>query len=152
MSGTTRGERASRKAAATTHTRRRRALVIAGVVALVVAGGIGFAWWRLEGNISRVDLSDDLGDRPKVADGPLNVLLIGSDNREGEGVPGASLTSGARSDTTLQLAWVIGGFIGIAMPLMPRLGLGIAGAVLALWAAFVLLSRPRKIGSSPGGA
>jgi len=58
----------------------------------------------------------------------------------------------ARSDTTLQLAWVIGGFIGIAMPLMPRLGLGIAGAVLALWAAFVLLGRPRRIGSSPGGA
>ena len=32
----------------------------------------------------------------------------------------------ARSDTTLQLAWVIGGFVGIAMPLMPQLGLGIA--------------------------
>ena len=68
-------------------------------------------------------------------------------------VPGRIQASAfARSDTTLQLAWVIGGFIGIAMPLMPRLGLGIAGAVLALWAAFVLLSRPRRIGSSPGGA
>ncbi len=49
----------------------------------------------------------------------------------------------ARSDTTLQLSWVIGGFVGIAMPLMPRLGLGIACAVLAAWAAFVLVSRPR---------
>jgi MFS family permease len=47
----------------------------------------------------------------------------------------------ARSDTTLQLAWVIGGFVGIAMPLMPQLGLGIAAGVLGLWAAFVLLSR-----------
>lgn len=101
MSGTPRGERASRRAAATTQTRRRRALVIVGVVALVVAGGVGFAWWRLEGNISRLDVTDDLGDRPEVAKGPLNILLIGSDNREGEGVPGASLTSGARSDTTL---------------------------------------------------
>ena len=36
----------------------------------------------------------------------------------------------ARSDTPLQLAWVIGGFVGIAMPLMPRLGLGIAAGVL----------------------
>jgi MFS family permease len=44
----------------------------------------------------------------------------------------------ARSDTTLQLAWVVGGFVGIAMPLVPRLGLGVAAAVLGLWAAFVL--------------
>src|SRR6476469_8206244 len=43
----------------------------------------------------------------------------------------------ARSDTTLQLAWVIGGFIGIAMPLIPRLGLGIAAGVLAAWFVFV---------------
>ncbi|HEX5860334.1 MAG TPA: MFS transporter, partial [Nocardioides sp.] len=43
----------------------------------------------------------------------------------------------ARSDTTLQLAWVTGGFIGIAMPLIPRLGLGIACAILAAWAFFV---------------
>jgi MFS family permease len=48
----------------------------------------------------------------------------------------------ARSDTTLQLAWVIGGFAGIAMPLMPQLGLGIAAGVLGAWAAFVLFSRP----------
>ena len=48
----------------------------------------------------------------------------------------------ARSDTTLQLAWVIGGFIGIALPLIPRLGLGIAAAVLAAWFAFVMLTRP----------
>ncbi|WP_229856120.1 MFS transporter [Nocardioides flavus (ex Wang et al. 2016)] len=47
----------------------------------------------------------------------------------------------ARSDTTLQLAWVIGGFVGIAMPLMPQLGLGVAAAVLGAWAAVVLLSR-----------
>ncbi|WP_239456542.1 MFS transporter [Nocardioides solisilvae] len=47
----------------------------------------------------------------------------------------------ARSDTSLQLAWVIGGFVGIALPLMPRLGLGVAAAVLAAWALFVLVSR-----------
>lgn len=59
-------------------------------------------------------------------------------------VPGRIQASAfARSDTTLQLAWVIGGFVGIALPLMPRLGLGIAAAVLAAWAAYVLLSRPR---------
>ena len=101
MSDTIPGERAARRAAARPPTRRRRILVIVGVVALVVAGGAGYAWWRLEGNISRLDVTEDLGDRPQVAEGPLNILLIGSDNREGEGVPGASLTSGARSDTTL---------------------------------------------------
>jgi len=49
----------------------------------------------------------------------------------------------ARSDTTLQLAWVIGGFVGIAMPLLPRVGLGTAAAVVGAWAAFVLLSGRR---------
>jgi LCP family protein required for cell wall assembly len=83
------------------HSRRRRLLAGLGVVVLVLVLGLGFAWWRLEGNISRLDVSKDLGARPTAAAGPLNVLLIGSDNRQGEGVPGASLTSGARSDTTL---------------------------------------------------
>jgi MFS family permease len=55
----------------------------------------------------------------------------------------------ARSDTTLQLAWVIGGFIGIAMPLMPQLGLGIAAGVLGLWATFVLVSRPARAAQAP---
>ncbi len=50
----------------------------------------------------------------------------------------------ARSDTTLQLAWVIGGFVGIAMPLNPQLGLGVGTAVLAAWAVFVLVTRPGK--------
>lgn len=58
----------------------------------------------------------------------------------------------ARSDTTLQLAWVIGGFVGIAMPLMPRLGLGIACGVLFAWAIYVFVSRPSRMGKSPGGA
>lgn len=56
----------------------------------------------------------------------------------------------ARSDTTLQLAWVIGGFIGIALPQVPRLGLGIAFAVLAAWTLFVLSSRPRGRARRPG--
>jgi cell division septation protein DedD len=48
----------------------------------------------------------------------------------------------ARSDTTLQLAWVIGGFIGIALPLDPaRLGLGVALAALGAWTVYVLVTR-----------
>ncbi len=55
----------------------------------------------------------------------------------------------ARSDTTLQLSWVIGGFVGIAMPLIPQLGLGVAAAVLTAWACFVLASRPRGVRPVP---
>jgi len=55
----------------------------------------------------------------------------------------------ARSDTTLQLAWVIGGFVGIALPLEPaRLGLGVAVAVLTAWTFFVLVTRPRRVSNS----
>jgi MFS family permease len=56
----------------------------------------------------------------------------------------------ARSDTTLQLAWVIGGFVGIAVPLEPaRLGLGVAVAVLTAWTVFVLTTRPPKTAPVP---
>ncbi|WP_121256636.1 MFS transporter [Nocardioides ferulae] len=51
----------------------------------------------------------------------------------------------ARSDTLLQLAWVAGGFVGIALPLdPPRLGLGVAAAALAAWTVFVLANGPRN--------
>jgi len=50
----------------------------------------------------------------------------------------------ARSDTTLQLAWVLGGFVGIALPLNPRLGLTVAAVVLLAWAVAVLAQRPRR--------
>lgn len=56
----------------------------------------------------------------------------------------------ARSDTTVQLAWVIGGFVGIVMPLdPPRLGLGVAAVVLAAWSVFVLVDHPRRQRPAP---
>jgi len=54
----------------------------------------------------------------------------------------------ARSDTTLQLAWVIGGFVGIALPLNPRLGMITAAVVLVAWSLFVLVG-PRRRTPSP---
>jgi len=50
----------------------------------------------------------------------------------------------ARSDTMLQLAWVIGGFIGIFMPLKPHLGLSIAFVVLTVWAVMTLVTNPQR--------
>jgi hypothetical protein len=50
----------------------------------------------------------------------------------------------ARSETLLQLSWVVGGLVGIALPLVPQLGLGVAAAILLGWVAWVFtgLRRP----------
>jgi MFS family permease len=47
----------------------------------------------------------------------------------------------ARAETLLQLSWVIGGFVGLAMPLVPHVGLGVAAGLLAAWSGFVLYHR-----------
>ena len=44
----------------------------------------------------------------------------------------------ARSETLLQLSWVVGGFIGIALPLVPQIGLGVAAGILVAWCGWVL--------------
>ena len=48
----------------------------------------------------------------------------------------------ARSETVLQLAWVIGGGCGIVLPLLPRLGFGFLAAVLLIVVFLVLRFRP----------
>lgn len=48
----------------------------------------------------------------------------------------------ARSETLLQLSWVAGGFLGIALPLVPHLGLGVVATLLVAWTALVLTRRP----------
>jgi hypothetical protein len=58
--------------------------------------------------------------------------------------PRVQASAFGRSDTTCQLAWVLGGFVGIAIPLdPPRLGLGVAFVVVAAWTAFVLTTVPK---------
>ncbi|HEX6249351.1 MAG TPA: MFS transporter [Nocardioidaceae bacterium] len=47
----------------------------------------------------------------------------------------------ARAETLLQLSWVVGGLIGISLPLVPALGLGVAAGLLVLWSAMVLHTR-----------
>jgi len=59
--------------------------------------------------------------------------------------PNVQASAFGRSDTTCQLAWVVGGFVGIALPLdPPRLGLTVAFVVLTAWAAYVLSTAPRS--------
>ena len=63
-------------------------------------------------------------------------------------VPESHRTSAfARSETLLQLSWVIGGFLGIALPLevaghvVPKLGLGVLAACTTGWAVAVVIRR-----------
>src|SRR5215218_1925863 len=72
-----------------------------------------------------------------------------------ERVPERTRTSAfARSETLLQLSWVLGGFLGIALPLVPAVGLGVASAVLVALSAWVLtgVRRERELGLSGGSA
>ncbi len=87
--------------------RRRRSvrLLAAGTAVVVVGGGaVAYGLYRhLDGNIASADISGQLGtDRPaEETGGAENILVIGSDSRDGLGTQyGAGLTT-AQSDTML---------------------------------------------------
>lgn len=91
--------------------RRASIIVAAGLVLLLTMGTAAYV--KFNGNITRIDVSGLLGQRPKnnaVADKltnlkPVNILVIGSDTRDlGTNAFGnAANFAGARSDTTLIL-------------------------------------------------
>ena len=93
---------------------RHRALrVIAGVASAgalaltVAAGSATVAVGRLEDNVTKIDISDQVGERPvdhgDLSSGPVTFLLMGSDQRTGTGNKGYGNFEGARSDTTMLL-------------------------------------------------
>jgi LCP family protein required for cell wall assembly len=84
----------------------RRRLVVGLVMALVLVVGVGLiAAWRLNANITRVDVTAALGaDRPVASGAAVNILLLGSDTREGEGndaIGKVTEEPGNHSDTNL---------------------------------------------------
>lgn len=83
---------------------RRRALIGGGlVIALVATIALGTVL-HLNDNISRVDIASGSGERTDDVDGDLNILVIGSDTREGLGTKEygvGTAEGGARSDTNL---------------------------------------------------
>jgi len=61
------------------------------------------------------------------------------------GVPvRAHASAFARGDTTLQMAWVIGGFLGVVLSWFPAFGLPFAALVVGAWAVFALRSTPKR--------
>ncbi|POX56650.1 transcriptional regulator [Streptomyces sp. Ru71] len=88
--------------------RRRGARVAAWTAAgIVVLGGsgLGYVYFKLNGNIHSVDINQMLGtDRPeKVENGSQNILVLGSDTRSGTNkkLGGGSDDGSARSDTAM---------------------------------------------------
>jgi LCP family protein required for cell wall assembly len=76
------------------------------VITMVLAVGV---YLKLEGNIHRIDITSALGERPKVDAttdavtnlAPMNIMIMGSDTRVGQGTSDSKSVSGARSDTNL---------------------------------------------------
>lgn len=75
---------------------------------LVTALGVVYEYRHLSGNLTVVDVTDDIvGERPDVVEvegpkQPINLLIMGSDSRDCEGCNIDNLTGdGQRSDTTI---------------------------------------------------
>ncbi|GHI04959.1 transcriptional regulator [Streptomyces cellostaticus] len=92
-----------------THSKRRKALLVTAWTAagVVVLGGtgVGYVYFKLNGNIKSVDINQALGaDRPtKVDNGSENILVLGSDSRSGSNkkLGGGADDGSARSDTAM---------------------------------------------------
>ncbi|KIZ14095.1 LCP family protein [Streptomyces natalensis] len=88
-------------------TRRRRALTITlcALVSAVLLGGagLGYVYFKLNGNLKGVDINAALGhDRPQNFDnGSMDILVMGSDSRAGKNGAYGRDEGGARSDTAM---------------------------------------------------
>lgn len=97
----------ARKQTSRKHTVLRIVLISVLVLALGTGLSVVYTYRHLEGNLNVVDYGEQIKNRPPTVavDGPrdpLNVLVMGSDAREGEGNNIDGLTGGGeRSDTTI---------------------------------------------------
>lgn len=88
-------------------SRRRRVTVIAAWTlagAVAVGGvGLGYAYFKLNGNLHAVDINAALGkNRPDDVDnGSEDILVLGSDSRSGENSEYGTDEGAARSDTAM---------------------------------------------------
>ncbi|MEV8016447.1 LCP family protein [Streptomyces sp. NPDC086554] len=88
-------------------TKRHKALVItawtAASVIVLGGAGLGFVYFKLNGNIKGVDINAALGtDRPADVDnGSQDILVLGSDSRSGDNAKYGKDEGAARSDTAM---------------------------------------------------
>ncbi|GHH42256.1 LCP family protein [Streptomyces candidus] len=104
------GRAASRRAPRGRRGQRRprskvKTLLIFVLLPLLVLGGAGFAWmyFALDGNLKTVDIEAELGsDRPpEVDNGSMDVLVLGSDSRQGDNGQYGKDVGSARSDIAM---------------------------------------------------
>jgi len=98
--------RSIREARARQRPRRRKFPLILAALLVVGLGGVAAAYRNLDSNIDRIDVASIIGtDRPTAAvEGPLNILVMGSDTRQGIGTTDYgtdTVEGGAHSDTNL---------------------------------------------------
>ncbi|MFD4998480.1 LCP family protein [Streptomyces buecherae] len=88
-------------------SKRRRALVatawIAAALVLFGGGTLGYLYYKLNGNLTGVDINAALGtERPEDVDnGSMDILVLGSDSRAGKNDKYGKDEGGARSDTAM---------------------------------------------------
>ncbi|MFH8988528.1 LCP family protein [Streptomyces sp. NPDC017940] len=88
-------------------SKRRKALVVtawtAAGVAVLGGTGLGYVYFKLNGNIKGVDINAALGtDRPaNVDNGSQDILVLGSDSRSGKNAKYGKDEGAARSDTAM---------------------------------------------------
>ncbi|MGI5167430.1 LCP family protein [Spirillospora sp. CA-253888] len=84
----------------------RRTALGTAVLLLAAGGGAGWLYYDLRSGIDQKSAADALGsNRPKKLNKSLNILLLGSDTRDGDNARygAAAGMSGARSDTAILL-------------------------------------------------
>ncbi|MFB7410999.1 LCP family protein [Streptomyces sp. NPDC056202] len=84
---------------------RKAAVLVSGALAVLVLGGtgLGYVYFKLDGNLETVDINAQLGtDRPDDVDnGSMDILVLGSDSRSGDNGAYGKDEGGARSDTAM---------------------------------------------------
>lgn len=84
--------------------RKKLILALVTAVAVLLVGGVGAVYFKLDGNISSFDAKGLSKDRPPANTKGENILLIGSDSRAGNNSDFAGGTGDVgRSDTTILL-------------------------------------------------
>jgi LCP family protein required for cell wall assembly len=95
------GGRGRRKAKKKRSRTRKAFMWIGGTLAMLLIVGCAGAWWaynRLNGNINKVDV---VYDNDYDSDEAINILVIGTDTREGEGNDSYGGEASEGADTTI---------------------------------------------------